>query len=164
MTPLCDHSHANSASSGERNDEDLIASRPAKSRGTHQPERRLRVRKRRRDRHARPEYPSAAVVGITFDSATGGPIDHPVILATGGDVDVEAERSPWAAQATCSARWYGLRVEELPRVGAIETTDSHGGDELGIEIGKVDPVPSVGCWRQRLPVRHAAAVPATDIP
>ena len=56
-----------------------------------------------------------------------------------------------------------LRVDELPRVRAIETTNSHGGDELRIEVGEVNPVPSVGCWLQWLPVSDAAAVLATDI-
>ena len=58
---------------------------------------------------------------------------------------------------------HGLRVDELPRVRAIETTNSHRGNELRIEVGEIDPVPSVGCWLQWLPVCDATAVLAANV-
>ena len=55
-----------------------------------------------------------------------------------------------------------LRVDELPRIRSVETTNPYRGDEFRLEVGEVDPVPSIGSWLQWLPVRYATAGPAMD--
>jgi hypothetical protein len=47
-------------------------------------------------------------------------------------------------------------VDELPRIGAIESANAYGSYELGVEVSKVYSVLGTRNGLQRLPVRDAA--------
>jgi len=45
-----------------------------------------------------------------------------------------------------------LLIEELPCIGPVEATDTHGGDELGIEVAEVHALLGARLRLQRLPM------------
>src|SRR3954463_1185721 len=53
-------------------------------------------------------------------------------------------------------------VQERPGVRAVEPANSHGGDQLRVEASEVDALFRAGLLLDRLPVGHAAAMPAAD--
>lgn len=53
-------------------------------------------------------------------------------------------------------------VEESPTLRAVELTDSHGSDQLRIEVGEMHPMSPASPLIDRLPVSGASAMSTAD--
>src|SRR5258706_985065 len=74
-----------------------------------------------------------------------------------------AERPVWGVPSTVAFRPDAdSLVEEFPSVRTVELADSHGGDQLRVEVSKVHSMSRASLHLDRLPVSDAAAMPKAD--